>query len=100
MKEDHPEYRDVVFHDLNSDKKFLVGSSAPTEETTEVDGEEYPLVEIEISSESHPFYTGEQRLVDTEGRVEKFRKKYGETEGSGEDDDGEEADVDAEEDEE
>lgn len=77
MKDHHPEYREVVFHDLSSNKQFLVGSAAQTEKTTEVDGEEYPLVEIEISSESHPFYTGEQRLVDTEGRVEKFRKKYG-----------------------
>jgi large subunit ribosomal protein L31 len=77
MTADHPEYRDVVFQDLSSGERFLIGSAAPTDETTEVEGEEYPLVEIEISSESHPFYTGEQRLVDTEGRVEKFRKKYG-----------------------
>lgn len=78
MKEDlHPDYREVVFHDLSSDKKFLISSSAPTDETTTVDGEEYPLVELEISSESHPYYTGEQKLVDTEGRVEKFRRKYG-----------------------
>jgi large subunit ribosomal protein L31 len=71
------EYREVVFHDLSSGKQFLVGSAAEAEKTTEIDGEEYPLVEVEISSDSHPFYTGEQRLVDTEGRVEKFRKKYG-----------------------
>ncbi len=88
MKDDQPEYREVVFHDLSSDKNFLVGSAAQAEKTTEVDGEEYPLVELDISSESHPFYTGEQRLVDTEGRVEKFRKKYGETE-EDESDDGE-----------
>ncbi|MFB6344872.1 MAG: type B 50S ribosomal protein L31 [bacterium] len=80
MKDNHPDYREVVFHDLSSNEKFIVGSSAPAEKTTEVDGEEYPLVEVEISSASHPFYTGEQRLVDTEGRVEKFRKKYGDSE--------------------
>ncbi len=88
MNDEHPEYRNVVFKDLSSGKRFLVGSAAPAEKTTEVDGEEYPLVEIEISSESHPFYTGEQRLVDTEGRVEKFRRKYGEREND-EDDSGE-----------
>jgi large subunit ribosomal protein L31 len=87
MKDSHPDYRDVVFHDLSSNEKFIVGSSAPAEKTTEVDGEEYPLVEVEISSASHPFYTGEQRLVDTEGRVEKFRKKYGEPEDDDTDDD-------------
>lgn len=87
MKDTHPDYRDVVFHDLSSNEKFIIGSSAPTDETIEVDGEEYPLVEIEISSASHPFYTGEQRLVDTEGRVEKFRKKYGDSEADEESDD-------------
>lgn len=80
MEENHPEYREVVFHDLSSNERFLVGSTAETDKTTEIDGKEFPLIEVEVSSESHPFYTGEQRLVDTEGQVEKFRKKYRPTE--------------------
>lgn len=87
MKSDiHPEYRDVVFHDLSSDANFLIQSTAQSDETIEIDGEEYPLVEVEITSESHPFYTGEQKLVDTEGRVEKFRRKYGSGESEDESD--------------
>ncbi len=78
MKEDiHPEYRDVVFRDVSTDEQFIIGSTAETDKTTTVDGEEYPLIEIEVSSASHPFYTGEQKLVDTEGRVERFERKYG-----------------------
>lgn len=79
MKEGiHPEYRDVVFKDVSSGEEFVIGSTIETEKTTTVDGEELPLYEVEVSSASHPFYTGEQKLVDSEGRVEKFNRKYGE----------------------
>ena len=78
MKENiHPEFRKVVFQDVSSNEKFIIGSTAKSDRTTTIDGEEYPLIEVEISSASHPFYTGEQKLVDTEGRVERFKRKYG-----------------------
>ena len=79
MKKDiHPEnYRPVVFHDPTADQKWLVKSTVETDKTvTWDDGNEYPLYSLAISSYSHPFYTGSQRLVDTEGRIDKFRKKY------------------------
>lgn len=78
MKKDiHPEYRDVVFHDTSSDHKFMTRSTVNTSETiTWEDGKEYPLVKIEVSSASHPFYTGKKLFVDTAGRVEKFNRKY------------------------
>lgn len=80
MKEGiHPEYRDVVFKDVSSGEEFVIGSTIETEQTTTVDGEELPLYEVEVSSASHPFYTGEQKLVDSEGRVEKFKRKYGDS---------------------
>ena len=74
----HPDnYRPVVFEDASAGKSILVRSTVKTEKTTKwEDGKEYPLYQLAISSFSHPFYTGAQRLVDTEGRVEKFRKKY------------------------
>ncbi len=74
----HPEeYRLVVFKDFSCDKTFLCRSTAVTSETiTWEDGNEYPLIKLEISSESHPFYTGNDQLVDTAGRIEKFNKKY------------------------
>jgi large subunit ribosomal protein L31 len=78
MKEGiHPQYRDVVFHDLSCDFKFITRSTVQTRETTEFEGKNYPLVKIEVSSESHPFYTGKHKIVDTAGRVEKFRQKFG-----------------------
>jgi large subunit ribosomal protein L31 len=78
MKPDiHPEYRFVVFRDISANFEFLSKSCVQTRETTTFEGEEYPLVTIDISSESHPFYTGTQKLLDTEGRVERFYKKYG-----------------------
>jgi len=78
MKEGiHPDYRDVVFHDLSCDFKFITRSTVQTRETIKHDGKEYPLVKIEVSSESHPFYTGKHKIVDTAGRVEKFRQKFG-----------------------
>ena len=78
MKPDiHPEYRPVVFQDTSSDLAFLTRSTINTRDTIEwEDGETYPLAKVEISSESHPFYTGKQILVDSGGRVERFRRRY------------------------
>ncbi len=80
MKKDtHPEnYRFVVFKDFSCDHTFLGKSCAPTSETIAwEDGNEYPLVKLEISNMSHPFYTGKMKFVDTAGRIDKFNKKYG-----------------------
>ncbi|WP_130538237.1 type B 50S ribosomal protein L31 [Thiomicrorhabdus indica] len=79
MKADiHPEYKEVVFQDISTGETFLTRSTLEktSGETITLDGNEYPLVRIEVSSASHPFYTGKQTLVDTEGRVEKFKQKY------------------------
>lgn len=74
----HPHYREVVFQDTSSGFKFLTRSTIDTSETIEwEDGNTYPLARVEISSASHPFYTGKQILVDSGGRVERFRKRYG-----------------------
>jgi large subunit ribosomal protein L31 len=73
----HPDYREVLFHDLSCDFKFITRSTMPTRETATHEGKEYPLVKIEVSSESHPFFTGKHKIVDTAGRVEKFRQKFG-----------------------
>ncbi len=74
----HPEYREVVFQDISSDFAFLTRSTVPTKDTVQwTDGKEYPLVKVEVSSKSHPFYTGKQKIVDTAGRVDRFRRKYG-----------------------
>lgn len=73
----HPDYREVVFHDLTSDYKFVTRSTVQTKDTMEFEGKTYPLVKIEVSSQSHPFYTGKNVLLDTTGRVDKFRKRYG-----------------------
>ena len=73
----HPEYREVVFHDMSCDFKFVTRSTVNSRETIEFEGKTYPLVKLETSSESHPFYTGTQKIIDTAGRVEKFRNKYG-----------------------
>ena len=73
----HPAYRDVVFKDLSSGFAFLTRSTIQTKETiTWEDGNEYPLFKVEISSKSHPFYTGTDKRMDTTGRVEKFMNKY------------------------
>ena len=80
MKADiHPEYKDVVFQDISTGETFVTRSTIEktSGETITLDGNEYPLVRIEVSSASHPFYTGQQTIVDTEGRVEKFKQKYG-----------------------
>ena len=73
----HPEYRDVVFQDTSSDFAFKTRSTMNSKETIKwEDGNEYPVIKIEVSSASHPFYTGKNILLDTAGRVEKFNKKY------------------------
>ena len=73
----HPEYKPVVFQDASANFAFLSRSTIKTSETIQwEDGNTYPLVRLEISSASHPFFTGKQKLVDTAGRVEKFKKKY------------------------
>ena len=73
----HPDYRPVVFQDASADFSILTRSTIQTNETIEwEDGNTYPLVKLEISSASHPFFTGKQKLLDTAGRVEKFKKKY------------------------
>jgi large subunit ribosomal protein L31 len=79
MKKDiHPDYQEVVFHDTSSDYKFITRSTIKSKETIKwEDGKEYPLVKVEVSSASHPFFTGKKLFVDTAGRVEKFQKKYG-----------------------
>ena len=77
MKEGiHPNYREVVFHDLSCDFKFISRSTIQTKDTINFEGKEYPLVKLEVSAESHPFYTGQHKIVDTAGRVEKFRQKF------------------------
>ena len=79
MKKDiHPSnYRLVVFKDFSADVSFLSKSCAPTKETIMFeDGKEYPLIKLEISNASHPFFTGKQKFVDTAGRIDKFNKKY------------------------
>jgi len=77
MKKDlHPKgYRPVVFQDLNDKTTFVTQSTVKAEETITVDGTEYPLVKVHISSSSHPFYTGQEKLVDIEGRVDKFKAR-------------------------
>ena len=79
MKPDiHPNYRPVVFKDNSADFAILTRSTVETKETiTWTDGKEYRLVRVDISSQSHPFYTGKQNIVDTAGRVERFKRKYG-----------------------
>lgn len=77
MKEGiHPEYREVLFVDMSNGFKFVTRSTAQTRETATHEGKEYPLYKLDISSESHPFYTGQSKIVDTAGRVEKFRQKF------------------------
>jgi large subunit ribosomal protein L31 len=73
----HPKnYRVVAFKDMSNEDVFLTKSTADTSETIEVDGVEYPLVKLEISRTSHPYYTGKSKLVDTAGRIDKFKSKY------------------------
>lgn len=73
----HPEnYRLVAFKDMSNDDIFITKSAAETKETIDVDGVSYPLVKLEISRTSHPYYTGKAKLVDTAGRIDKFKNKY------------------------
>ncbi len=78
MKKDiHPKnYRLVAFRDMSNDHVFITKSAVNAKETMEIDGVEYPLVKVEISNTSHPFYTGKMKLVDTAGRVDKYMTKY------------------------
>jgi len=73
----HPQVREVVFEDTVTGARFKILSAAKTHDTTTQDGEQYPLIKIDVSSNSHPFYTGQQRIVDTAGRVDRFGKKFG-----------------------
>lgn len=76
-KDIHPEnYRLVAFKDMSNEDVFITKSTVNTRETIEVDGVEYPLVKLEISRTSHPYYTGKAKLVDTAGRIDKFKNKY------------------------
>jgi large subunit ribosomal protein L31 len=79
MKEGiHPDYRPVVFQDTSSEFAILTRSTVPTRETIQwEDGKEYPLLKLEISSQSHPFYTGKQHIMQTAKQVDKFRQRYG-----------------------
>lgn len=79
MKENlHPKMKTVVFKDTSCDYAFLGTTTMDSKEMVKwEDGKEYPLIKVEISSASHPFYTGKQRIVDTEGRIDRFKKKYG-----------------------
>ena len=77
QKDIHPEnYRLVAFKDMSNDDVFITKSTANSSETIEVDGVEYPLIKMEISRTSHPYYTGKSKLVDTAGRIDKFKNKY------------------------
>ncbi|UDG83120.1 type B 50S ribosomal protein L31 [Candidatus Vallotia lariciata] len=74
----HPDIHAVAFQDMSNGKTFIIGSTIKTREKIEIDGKIYPLAKVEVSSESHPFYTGEQnKFLDTTGRVERFRQKFG-----------------------
>ena len=78
MKKDlHPSnYRDVAFKDMSNGETFITRSTVASKETIEIDGVTYPLVKLEITSSSHPFFTGKQKLVDSGGRVDRFKKRY------------------------
>ncbi|MGQ0744566.1 MAG: type B 50S ribosomal protein L31 [Acidimicrobiales bacterium] len=73
----HPPYRQVVFRDLAAGTDYLTRSTMTSDRTCEIDGVEYPCVHVEISASSHPFFTGQMKIVDTAGRVERFTRRYG-----------------------
>ncbi len=78
MKADiHPDYRQVVFQDTSSGDLLLTRSTIRTDETIEYEGQTYPLAKVEISAFTHPFYTGQMKIIDTAGRVERFERRYG-----------------------
>ena len=90
----HPTYRHVVFQDTSSGDTFLTRSTIDTSETiTWSDGNEYPLAKVEISAFTHPFFTGQMKIVDTAGRVERFERRYGRRKGKAEDAPGDEAEA-------
>lgn len=95
MKKDiHPDYRPVVFQDVSTGYSFLTRSTVETDRTIQwEDGKEYPLLTLEISSASHPFYTGTQRLLDSAGRVERFERRYARGKGGEKSDPAVEADT-------
>ena len=73
----HPEYRQVLFHDVSVDEYFLIPSTLSTDQTKEwKDGKTYPYCPLDVSSASHPFYTGQQKIIDTGGRVDRFKKRF------------------------
>ena len=72
----HPEYREVLFHDTNANAYFIIGSTLNSNNTREYEGKSYPYVSLDISSASHPFYTGEQRRVNNDGRIANFNKRF------------------------
>lgn len=75
-KNTHPEYQEVVFEDSSTGNRFLCGTTLRPKETTKFEGKEYPLYRVSVSSSSHPFFNGSKALVDAEGRVDKFKKRY------------------------
>jgi large subunit ribosomal protein L31 len=75
-KKAHPEYKEVLFVDSSTGKKFLCGSTLKTKDKETYKGKEYPVCHVSVSSTSHPFFTGSNQFVDAEGRVDKFRKRY------------------------
>lgn len=75
-KEGHPDYQDILFVDSSTGTKFVCGSTLKPKEKEKFEGKEYPVYRVPISSASHPFFTGSKQLVDAEGRVDKFRKRY------------------------
>lgn len=82
MKADiHPDYHKVIFVDNATGEEWMSRSTMVSNQTREVDGEQVPVIHLEITSASHPFWTGQQRQVDTEGRVDRFRKRYGRARG-------------------
>ena len=81
-KNTHPEYQEVVFEDSATGKKFICGTTLRPKETIKFEGKEYPLCRLSVSSSSHPFFTGSKALVDAEGRVDKFKKRYSTTQGT------------------
>lgn len=81
MKQEiHPDYRQVVFLDTSTGYKFLAGSTKFSDETIDYEGQEYPVIRVDTSSDSHPFYTGRQKFAQADGRIDRFNKKYGLTE--------------------
>lgn len=83
-KEGHPDYQEVLFVDTSTGTKFICGTTLKPKDTEVYEGKEYPVYRVPISSASHPFFTGSQQFLDTEGRVDKFRKRYGNKASGGE----------------